>query len=149
MRGKSIDTEFVGTFIQDCIKQEKTTPPEICDEAIRQISVIDEQLKMRTKLTDVLSHFNYKKKISEAKKELLSFDRIDKSICNDIFSLVNDEPVAMENIMATFAKFNDKYRQDIIFTFKQLLEVKVLNRTTENAITRGELFNDFNESKIQ
>lgn len=148
MRGKSIDTEFVATFIQECLKQNKTTPAEICDEAIRQISVIDEQLKMRTKLTDVLSHFSYKKKISEAKKELVSFDKIDKTICNDIFSLIKDEPVAMDNVLATFAKFNDKYKQDIIFTFKQLLEAKVLARTPENTITKGDTFNDFNESKV-
>lgn len=147
MRGKSIDTEFVATFMQNCINQNKTTPTEICEEAVRQISIIDEQLKMRTKLTDVLSHFNYKKKISEAKKEILSFDKIDKKVCNDIFSLLNDEPIPLEAMMATFAKFNDKYKQEIIFTFKQLLESKVLNRTPQG-IVKGESFAKFNEPKV-
>jgi hypothetical protein len=148
MRGKSIDTEFVVSFMQNCIKDNKTTPTEICEEAIRQISMIDEQLKLRTKLTDVLSHFNYKKKISEAKKDVLSLDKINKSICNDIFSLVKDEPISMDYILATFSKFNEKYKQDIIFTFKQLLEAKILSRMPDNTIMKGELFNDFNEPKV-
>lgn len=136
MRGKSVDVEFVASFVQDCIVQGKTTPGDICEEAIRRISEIDDQLKLRTKLVDVLSHFNYKKKITEAKKEVIDLKKINKTISSDIMALVSDE-VPMTQLMSKFEKFNEAYKKDIMFTFKQLLSSNILSRTDSGNIVKG------------
>ena len=62
MRGKNLDKEFVFSFIKECAMLGKSSPEEICQEVLDRTAKIDEQLKLRIKLQDVLGFFEYNKK---------------------------------------------------------------------------------------
>ena len=150
MRGKSIDTDFVAAFIQECLTMNKATPEEICEEASRRLDEIDAQLKLRTKLVDVLSHFNYKKKKEEIDKEPVSFTGIDIGMANDILAIVEIEDIHTDTILADFIKRNEWSKNDLIFTLKQLFAADVLDRDAAGIISKGSNFDswpDFNEQK--
>jgi hypothetical protein len=144
MRGKAIDTEFVSIFVQECLTLNKTTPAEICEEALERISEIENQLRLRNKLTDVLSHFNYKKKIPETKDAAIDLSKINKNISNDIFSIILNNKFTTSSLITVFNKFNDDYKKDVIFTFKQLLEAKILSKDQDGIVINGDGFVDFN-----
>lgn len=141
MRGKNIDVDFVISFIEECANNNKITPSDICEEAISRMDLIEEQIKLRNKLSDVLNHFGYKRK-SDFIKNQISFDKINKNVCKDIFSIIKFYPVKIDSVLPLFDKFNNK--QDLIFTFKQLLEADILSRTPENTIEKGSLYSKFN-----
>jgi len=148
MRGKAIDTEFVAAFVQDCLKLNKTTPSEICEEALQRINEIENQIRLRNKLTDVLSHFNFKKKVSEIKNAPIDLSQIDKNISNDIFSIIQNNEFTSSSVMSVFNKFNDDYKKDVIFTFKQLLEANLLSRNQDGIITAGDAASNFVNGKV-
>lgn len=88
-RGKTIDTEFVSEFIQELLPLSKTTPDDICQEALDRIKKIDAQLKYRIKLNDVLSFFSYKRKNSVEENRIMYLDSLDKEISNDILNVIS------------------------------------------------------------
>lgn len=150
MRGKSVDVEFVSSFIQECISLNKNTPEEICDEALQRLTVIDTQLKLRTKLVDVLSHFNYKKKRPEIKKEPLSFDKINNEISTDVISIILKGNVLQSDVLDELQKYNENYKKELVFTLKQLFEANILCRDDNGTISKGinfDLYLNYNGAK--
>ena len=138
MRGRHIDNEFVSSFVQECAKIGKVSQEDICNAAIQKIDEIDKQLKMRLKYTDVLSFFNYKKKIENI-EQVISFDYIDKNIANEILSIIGKSYyVGVDKIMSKFSEFDDKKKKDLIFTFKQMIMTKVIFRDEKGFIFIGE-----------
>lgn len=149
MRGKSVDTEFVSSFIQECASINKLSPEDVCEEALRKIEEIDKQLKLRLKLVDVLSFFNYKKKPTIIERQEISFDSIAKEPAAEIFGIIaNAGHLNTEDMMSRFATYQDPYRKDLIFTLKQLLEAKVIFRNSSGVLAHGPNFKLFNEAKI-
>lgn len=148
MRGKSIDTEFVAEFIQNCTVVDKISPDEICEEALRKIEEIDKQLKLRLKLADVLSFFNYKKKAPITEREAVSFDSIGNDASSEIMNIiVNSGCISTEDLMIKINSHNDEHKKDLIFTLKQLLETKILYRTSTGLLAHGQNYKLFNETK--
>jgi len=149
MRGKSIDTEFVAEFIQNCASTNKFSPEEICEEALNKIEEIDKQLKIRLKLVDVLSFFNYKKKALPAELEPVSFSSIDKQVSVEILAIVvNSGCININEILSRFSLYGDA-KKDFIYTMKQLLEAKVLYRDSGGNLALGPNYKLFNESRLQ
>jgi hypothetical protein len=149
MRGKSIDTEYVAAFIQKCAAVNKTSPEEICDEVLSKIEEIDKQLKIRLKLVDVLSFFNYKKKAPIIERDEIDFDLISDFAASEIIGIVsNDNCINIENLMSKFSIYSDEQRKELIFTLKQMLEAKIIFRSSDGFLTQGSNFRPFNEAKI-
>jgi hypothetical protein len=145
MRGKSIDIDFVTNFIQECAATNKLSPQDVCDEALRKIEDIDKQLKLRIKLVDVLSFFNYKKKTTNIEKEI-SFANINKESAIKIFSYIANN-IKIEELMKLYNVYQDNYKKELIFTTKQLLETKVIAKNSSEILVHGPNFKLFNESK--
>ena len=150
MRGKSIDTEFVAGFVQECTGLNKFLPEEICEEALRRIEEIDKQLKLRLKFADVLCFFNHKKKNSTVEEEVLSFDDVDLSISKDIIDIIKSNGcVKVVDIINNFSSNDDLYKKNLTFTLKQMLDKRIIYRNYSGIISLGQNFKFFNESKIQ
>jgi hypothetical protein len=149
MRGKTIDNEFVAEFIQECTANNKMSPEEICNEALFRIEEIDKQLKLRLKLVDVLSFFNYKKKVTPIEPLPVSFANISKPASIEITDMIaNSGCMAAPDILAKFSIHNEEYRKELIFTLKQMLETNILFKNSNGSFAFGENFKLFNESKI-
>lgn len=148
MRGKSIDNEFVSEFIQECTLINKTTPEEICNEAINRIEEINKQLKIRIKLNDILSFFNYKKKYINTEKTI-SFDLIDKSCSSIIINIISSSAtINSDELFSRLSNYNEEIKHNIIFTLKQMIEAKIIYKNKEGKFGFGANFNTFNEQKI-
>lgn len=146
MRGKNIDNEFVMSFIQECAVKGKDTPEDICMYALEQIKEIDKHLKLRMKLSDVLSFFGYKKKDSlTSEKEQFTFNDINYDLALIIFNNVYGGNI--DEFFKFASKTNDlKYEQDLIFTLKAMLATKVLSRNSSDIIEDGEKIKEYYES---
>jgi hypothetical protein len=146
MRGKVIDMDFVLSFIQECGKLNKTSSKEICEAAIAKVSAIDEQIKLRIKLSDVLSHFDYKKKNNISKEIDISYSNINKDYAGLTLSRINEGELLVKDLMNHIIKLsngNDLYKKDFIFTVKRLFETKVLSRSEEGIVSKGSNFDTF------
>lgn len=149
MRGKSIDTEFVAEFIQQCALNNKIAPEEICETALLKIEEIDKQLKMRLKLVDVLSFFNYKKKAPPIEPEPVSFDAINKQASLEIIGIVmNNVCINITDLVSRFSAYGDGAKKDLIFTMKQMLEARILHRDSSGKLVLGPNYKIFNETKL-
>ena len=147
MRGKTIDTEFVIEFIQECAEKEKLTPEDICKESLKRIAEIDEHLKKRTKFMDVLSFFNYKKKHALEDQEV-SFERIDKKIAEEIIDLVrSNNHMDVNKLLEQFFSLDINQKQELIFTLKQMFEMKILYRHANDTISYGQNFEMYEEKE--
>lgn len=145
MRGKSIDTEFVATFIQDCAQNSKNLPEEICKEALDKIEEIDKQLKLRFKLVDVLSFFNYKKK--SASLEIEDDYIINKTIADLLLSFVPFECTSNSIIQKVSDGQDLNYKKNVIFTFKQLLKNKIISKYNDIVIF-GDNYKEYAADKV-
>jgi hypothetical protein len=146
MRGKSIDTEFVAAFIQECTTNNKLSPEAICEEALHRIEEIDKQLKMRLKLVDVLSFFNYKKRAPVIESEPVSFESINKPAASEILGIiVNNGCINTDQLFSRFSNYNDGQRKDMIFVLKQMLEAKILFRNSTGILAFGPNYRVFND----
>ena len=138
MRGKSVDTEFVAKFIQECITNDKVSPEEICEEALLKIEEIDKQLKIRLKLSDVLSFFNYKKRVLPIEPEPVSFENINKSIANIVLDVIlNNGCISIEELFTKVNITDENYRKDFILSLKRMIETKVISKNSNNMLTCG------------
>jgi len=146
MKGKKIDTEFLISFIENCISKNIVTTDEILAEAKSQIANIDkkiieaEKLKnTRSKILDVISTFDTEKNINKTNdaKILPLFKIPNPNICKFICDKIKNGPLKVGVVLS------DKHsNQDIMFSIKQLLETKVLIRTGD-LLSRGEMYSNY------
>lgn len=144
MKGKKADLEFVSSFIEDCIANNKTTPETIIQSAREEINCIElkikevEDLKLRrAKLLDVIFHFR-KLLISNSNEEeakLLIFSslyniELCKSICLQIATSSSVD-------VSSFTDDNSK------FTIKQLLETGIIKKSSATQLSKGSLFDAY------
>lgn len=149
IRGKTVDNEFVAAFIQECTAQDKSSPEEICAEALRRIEEIDSQFKLRLKLTDVLSFFSYKKKARLLEPLPVVFTNINAALASEIIAIVSGDGCVDASDLIRNVSNSDSSRKEFIFTLKQLLETNVLYKNTNGTLAFGSNFKLFNESKPQ
>lgn len=151
MKGKKIDTEFISQFISNCISRNIFTPENILQEALNEISFIDENIKevenlkkRRSKLLDVVSKFDVKIASSNLDdKNILSLYEIkdhnlSKLICNSI----KKYNVNMNDTIIFISSFKIYSEEDIIFCIKQLLRNKIIDRQ-DQLLLKGQKFNDY------
>lgn len=146
MKGKKVDSEFLSSFIEQCISNNKNTTEDILSEARVKISEIDmkiveaEKLKIvRSKLLDVVHTFDKPKNISKSEdaKILPLFKIANQHICKFICDKIKNGPSKLSSIIV------DKYpKTDMMFSLKQLLEAKIIIRTGD-MIVRGEMFDNY------
>lgn len=147
MRGKSIDTDFVSDFIQECAKENKTSPDEICEEALYRISEIDKQLKIRMKLADVLSFFKFKKKnnvLIEEKNENISFDHLFSPSAEEIVNIIGDDNILL--LSSLFNTHSLEHKKELTLTLKQMLKCNLLTKISgelDRVFARGERYEQF------
>lgn len=143
MKGKKIDTEFLSSFIENCINKNIVTTDDILAEAKLQIANIDkkiieaEKLKItRSKILDVISTFDTEKNVNKTNdaKILPLFKIPNPNICKHICDKIKNGPLKIT------AMLSDKHsNQDMMFSIKQLLEAKVIVRTGD-LLSRGEMY---------
>jgi hypothetical protein len=153
MRGKIIDIDFINNFVKECEGLNKIAINDICEEAVKRINLIDEQIKLRIKLNDVISHFGYKKKNSIAEKEIInSYSNINKDYANKTLLKINDGELLVQDLMAfinTVSDGNDNNKKDFIFTVKRLFETQVLARSEEGIVSKGSNFDTYKQTCVQ
>lgn len=135
MRGKKADNEFVSNFIKECVVIGHDTTQAIVNIAKSNIKEIDDEILalekkkiIRSKLLDVIDIFEkpYKNKSQEI--QLLAFFKLkNPKVCKTICDLVSENPIDINNINSS---------PETIFSIKQLLEYKILDRVG-NHILRG------------
>lgn len=133
MRGRKIDSKFVGEFITECVESGKTNADEFIHEAKLRIENIDqkilevEKLKLiRSKLIDVILTFDNSVKDKSDEKEMLHFFELKvPNICIKIAYLVSSSKLKIKDIVM------DHSKEDIYFAVKQLLEYDILNLENE------------------
>ncbi len=144
MRGKKADSEFLSEFISKCIRSGMETPAEIASHARDLIQEIDEEIKrvekrkvIRSKLLDVVSAFDKPTKSHKADEiRALAFFKIQKPVvCKYICDTLKKSPAGVEG-------FTNHPVEDIMFGLKQLLEAKVISRSS-NVFLRGEMFDEY------
>lgn len=147
MRGRNIDNDFVMSFIQDCAVNGKDTPEDICAVAVEKINEIDKQLKLRVKLSDVLSFFSYKKKNQPIikKEKVPSFKNIDQKFVLEVFDVAYGKTT--DEFISYVSKINDKnnltHKENLIFTLKTLLSKNILYRNENNFIVDGKYIKEY------
>lgn len=152
MRGKKRDSEFVSSFIHDCIVVGKDTPEAIVEHAKHRISKYDElireaeQLRVRrAKLLDVIATFEAPAKTQKPEEiKTLSFLKIkDHRWCYFLCTKLQFQNLTIQGIFDSFSsEVSEKTKQELIFAVKQLLELKVLSKI-DDLLIRGELFSDY------
>lgn len=138
MRGKKSDSEFVSSFITECVLLGKNESEQIIQEAKNRISDIDskiieiEKLKItRSKLIDVISVFDKSKSSNKEEIKILSLFKIENHhICKYICDQIKSGNSSYDKIVKS--KYNN---QDVLFSVKQLIENKIIVRDNNNLIS--------------
>jgi hypothetical protein len=145
MKGKKIDSNFLSSFIEECVLQNKNTTEAILQEAKQKIEIIDkkiieaESLKLlRSKLLDVIHTFDVPQNTSKNNdaKALPLFKISNPNICKHICNKIKVGPMKISSIDDKFPKI------DVMFCVKQLLETKVLIRTGD-LLSKGDMFSTY------
>src|SRR5258708_26227469 len=146
MKGKKIDSEFLSTFIDRCVQQDRLKAEEMVQTAKYEIEKIDqksmetEKLKIRrSKLLDVITTFQKPGKSSKTEEvRIISFFQIPyPHICRFICNQLKECPRSKEQLV--HHKFSI---YDINICIKQLLEHKVITKTGKSFL-RGDMFKDY------
>lgn len=146
MRGKKKDSEFLSTFITECVQSDKDSPDAIVAEAKARVAYIDKQIQeveklkiVRSKLLDVICAFEQPTKPFQTEEiKALSFFKIQHpAICKGICDKLKLNNILVEHILNDLPS-----KQDVIFCIKQLLELRIIFKTG-NCILRGELFDEY------
>jgi hypothetical protein len=146
MRGKKVDTDFLSSFIMECVKLNKQSPDDFVSEARNRINEIDakikevEQLKAnRTKLLDVIEHFSTPVILdkTEDTKDLFWYSIPNQVVCKFITDAVKSGPIKISSL------HNQTYtEQEVNFCIKNLLVYKVLARL-EHLLIRGSKYQEY------
>lgn len=149
MRGKKIDTEYVAKFVGECVKKNRTTSEEICEEAKKLIELIDKKIieaeelkKTRSKLSDVLISFDETKKDLSKDKVILDFHKINsKIISGAILEFMNQNVCSIKFFIDNLKKrmYNE---EDVNFTIKQMIELDIVVKN-EKVLGKGARYSDF------
>lgn len=151
MRGKKVDTEFLGSFIMECVKLHKQSPDDFVSEAQDRINKIDakikevEQLKaVRTKLLDVVEHFSTPvPKEMKSEQELVWYKIPHPHICKFICDSIKNSPVLIEDLQkSNFTEI------DVLFCIKELLAHKVISRAS-GYLLRGDKYKEYTNSMFK
>lgn len=147
MRGKKTDSEFLSSFISECVQKGMETTSDIVTHARSMIKDIDQEIQrverqkvVRSKLLDVIATFDSSSKTSKSSEvRALSFFKIQNPIiCKHICDILKKKPTEMEGFLGKFPK------EEIIFCIKQLIEHKVIHKSN-NVFLRGDAFEDYNK----
>ena len=143
MKGKKIDSEFVSSYIENCISNNIFQTEDILKLVQDKISEIDNKIKevdqlkkIRCKLLDVVTTLQIEKPTSKDSKTLSLFSIKDKNICSFICKSIKDKPVEIDSLYDTYQV------NDINFVIKQLIEFKVVNKSGDYLL-RGSMYQDY------
>lgn len=146
MKGKKADSNFVSSFIEDCIGRSIYLTDDILNSARDKIAEIDSKIKeveelkkLRPKLLDVVDTLSEKSKNVNNPNILNLFKVKDKNLSKTICDLVKVQPVN-ENLVKSIGVAVE----DINFCIKQLIDLKVLNKNGK-FISKGEMFSIYLE----
>jgi hypothetical protein len=146
MKGKRIDSEFLSSFISECVSRNKNTTEQIVEEARFQIKSIDdkiieaERLKIiRSKLLDVIHNFDKPKSVmkTEDAKLLPLFEIPNQNICKFICDKIKESPIVLSELYTgSFSKL------DVTYSIKQLLENKIIHRVGD-ILSKGDFYETY------
>ena len=143
-----MNNEFVSKFIQECATDGLTSPKEICKEARARIAKIDEQVKYRIHLSDVLEIFKEQDEvISENVRLTNKSNNIDKKLASDVLELIGNRKIPINGLSKFFDKFSDEYKRNIIYTTKCMIENNILSRDSDSFIAIGDRYYDYLKSQ--
>lgn len=133
MRGKSVNTEFVAEFIQECCVKNKTSPKEITSEAKLRISQIDqeirraEELKLtRSRLMDVVNSFGDDEEEKDKPESFVVRTEVESEQAKLILSMIAElKSITIESIVARVGESN---KTRAFLAIKQLSEMGVVVR---------------------
>jgi len=111
---KENSSEFIATFVQECLLLGKNTPEDISTEAKQRISEIDKQLQLRSKLVDVIRHFRpLLTKSNESNIEKLTYNQ---ELITDILQLISENGIEISEFIR-----KTEHNKEIIHTVKHLI----------------------------
>jgi hypothetical protein len=145
---KNIDTEFVGEFIQDCSKNGQTLPEQICEEANKQIMLLDieigERVQRQMKIAGVLETFGFKPK--SEKPAAADPSKLDKIFATEIAKMMEGRKIQLSDMSKFLGKFSENHRKNLIFNLKCMIEGKILNRDSSGFLSEGEKYHEYFKS---
>lgn len=151
MRGKKIDNEFLGEFIQECVQSGIDSPEEMVRKAKQQILDIDNAIReieikkvRRSKLLDVIASFDKETKTNKNEEaKLLPFFKLSHpNICKKISDYLVKIPVNVKVLT------NNERELDVMFSIKQMIECKIISKVGEH-IVRGEMYESYRTFVLQ
>jgi len=149
MKSEQINAEFVSSFIEECVALELTTPDQICSEARKRIAEVDEQVKYRIKLSDVLSMFKDIETPQEKKQVRNQIvNEIDAKLAKEVIEIIGGRELKIKDLSKFFESFSDNYRRDLIYTTKCMIENKILQRKEAGEIVFGDKYSDFCNTNV-
>lgn len=146
MRGKKVDTDFLSSFIMECVKLRKQSPDDFVSEARGRINNIDakikevEQLKAtRTKLLDVIEHFSAPAPVdkSDETKDLIWYSIPNQVVCKFITDAVKSGPIKVTSLSN-----KNHAEQELNFCIKNLLNHKIVSRAGDHLL-RGAKYQNY------
>lgn len=147
MKGKKIDSEFVTSFIENCVNNNILSTEQILQSAKSQINDIDAKIKeveslkkTRSKLLDVVLTFEQKElahpKLQDI-KILKLFNVKDKNISKIICDKLKLGPFEISTLTSISYPVND-----VNFCIKQLLEYKIISKLGKHILC-GSMYEDY------
>ena len=133
---------FTSSFITECISKGKVSIEQMCNEALDQIKVCDEELNkadlVRSKkeqLLTILKNFNYKQDIIQNEVVYNSPAEVEElkvKICNYISE---HDDVKAGNLIEIFGGYTEQAK--IYYAIKSLGELEVIKRDDQGFIIEG------------
>lgn len=152
MKGKKIDSEFVTTFIENCVNNNIFSTDQILQSAKSQINDIDAKIKeveslkkTRSKLLDVVLTFEQKESTQpriQDSKILKLFNIKDKNISKIICDKLKLGPFEISTLTSINYPIND-----VNFCIKQLLEYKIISKLGKHILC-GSMYQDYINSVL-
>jgi|SRR5271166_1343936 len=142
MKSKEIDAKFVSQFIETCTQKGISTTEDICNEVKQKIAEIDEQVKYRNKLQDVLAAFGDKVVVSEQNSPAPP-QNINTRFAIEILEIIGGRKTSISELMKVIGGFSDDHKKDLIFTVKCMIENDVLTRDQDGSIIAGNKYAQF------
>lgn len=143
MRGKSLDIDFISTFVEECVQNDKSSPKDIASEAKIKIGNIDNEIRRieslkveRSRLMDVVTSFDLPEEEDEAETVFATPECLDDPFVQQVCMFVGRRgPVMVRDFLD---EFGDALKEQIFLSLKRLSEAGIIARHVDKSFVTGQ-----------